>query len=602
MRKCSTLQHGWRFALQPIPYGCPVEVHPRCSEADAALRMPDENSDCSVAACAVRYNDSGWVLRSVPHDFTTESAPNVDDAADSVRAWFWFNHHLNRSKVLSQSSARRSAEMIGSLPLGQAWYRRTLSLSAAPASHDAWLEFDGVMANAIVFLDGILLGQHRGGYLPFTLPIPHHARRGSAQLAVFVDGSRPPPAASWWADGAGIVRHVRLCSASRLRVSTSPAAGSSGVTLRTQVLDSNDRLRHRQEHAGSSLELTAAALITTETTVVHTAPAPTGAATSRAWFRVRTRLIYLGSSAMREVTREHGRTTLGGMTGNAASGGEAGGEGWLENVTASSLIHSLAPGESMVVGQTLHIDRARLWSVESPALYEYVTTVVMAADTYGGRRGERHGNAHRETHGGVQAGEEMVIDEVSSRVGVRRIEWSRKAGGLLLNGRRLVLRGVANHDDFAGVGTALPDALQYFRVQRMKGIGANAWRTAHNPPTPALLDACDALGMVVILENPRLGDGEAELTALRALVLRDRHHPSVIAYSLCNEGLCRAAGDSKGELGERSAEAVRTMQQLVRSLDSDEGRLSTLAINRGFGGPLEQAMHGLVGYNYHHLE
>lgn len=134
----------------------------------------------------------------------------------------------------------------------------------------------------------------------------------------------------------------------------------------------------------------------------------------------------------------------------------------------------------------------------------------------------------------------------------------------------------------------------------MKRLGANAWRTAHNPPTPALLDAADALGMLVVLEHQRLGAGDEELADLRALLLRDRHHPSVIAWSLCNEGFCRAKDDANWDLlGSASAKAAEAMQRLVRSLDGDGGRVVTAALHKGFGGPLEESFATLVGYNYH---
>ena len=67
----------------------------------------------------------------------------------------------------------------------------------------------------------------------------------------------------------------------------------------------------------------------------------------------------------------------------------------------------------------------------------------------------------------------------------------------------MVWQGMCNHQDFAGVGVAVPDSLQYYRVARMKDMGANGWRTAHNPVTPSLLDATDRLGMLVWDENHR---------------------------------------------------------------------------------------------------
>lgn len=85
------------------------------------------------------------------------------------------------------------------------------------------------------------------------------------------------------------------------------------------------------------------------------------------------------------------------------------------------------------------------------------------------------------------------------------------------------------------MGVAFPDALQHHRVAKLKQMGVNGWRTAHNPPTPGLLDAMDELGMVCWDENHR--NGQEDQVPL--LILRDRNHPSVVIWSICNEVLVR---------------------------------------------------------------
>ena len=82
--------------------------------------------------------------------------------------------------------------------------------------------------------------------------------------------------------------------------------------------------------------------------------------------------------------------------------------------------------------------------------------------------------------------------------------------------------------DFAAVGVAVPDKLQFYRVQKLKDMGGNGWRTAHNPPNPGLLDACDTLGTLVWDENHRNGE-DAQVPLL---VRRDRNHPSVVIWSI----------------------------------------------------------------------
>ena len=73
------------------------------------------------------------------------------------------------------------------------------------------------------------------------------------------------------------------------------------------------------------------------------------------------------------------------------------------------------------------------------------------------------------------------------------------------------IQGTCNHQDFAGIGIAVPDTLEYWRVKTLQDMGANAWRMSHNPPTPSLLDACDDLGMLVMDENRNLGDSPENL-------------------------------------------------------------------------------------------
>ena len=146
-----------------------------------------------------------------------------------------------------------------------------------------------------------------------------------------------------------------------------------------------------------------------------------------------------------------------------------------------------------------------------------------------------------------------VVDAVTETFGVRHTKWSN-ATGFHLNGKPFKILGNANHQDFAAVGVAVPDHLQWYRVQGQKNWGSNGWRTAHNPPTPALLDAMDELGYVSWDENHRNG----QLDQVPWLIKRDRNHPSVVIWSICNEVLCNSKG------GKNDAIA---MKKLMHELD-----------------------------------
>jgi beta-galactosidase len=174
-----------------------------------------------------------------------------------------------------------------------------------------------------------------------------------------------------------------------------------------------------------------------------------------------------------------------------------------------------------------------LWSPESPKLYKLVATVAV-----GGK----------------------IVDRLETAFGVRTLGFD-PATGFLLNGKRYELHGTCNHQDHAGVGTAVPDALQAFRVMQLKKFGCNAIRSAHNPPTPELLDVCDRLGMLVMDESRLLGSDSENLRKWDELIRRDRNHPCVAIWSIANEEV--QVQDSP-----QAAAVALTMQNYVKRRDT----------------------------------
>ena len=140
---------------------------------------------------------------------------------------------------------------------------------------------------------------------------------------------------------------------------------------------------------------------------------------------------------------------------------------------------------------------------------------------------------------------------------------------LCLNGRRIFLNGTCNHQDHAGVGVAVPDSMQYYRMRRLKELGSNAYRCAHNPPSKAILDAADKYGMLVMDENRRFESTPEVLSDLENMVRRDRNHPSVVLYSLFNEESLQNTDEG--------AAIFRRMKSRVLKLD--DTRLITGAVN-----------------------
>jgi beta-galactosidase len=202
---------------------------------------------------------------------------------------------------------------------------------------------------------------------------------------------------------------------------------------------------------------------------------------------------------------------------------------------------SVPSGQGLTLTQAVAFT-ANLWSPQTPYMYQLVTTV---------------------------SNQNAVADVSYTAFGVRTVVFDA-TNGLFLNGQHIFIQGSANHQDHAGVGSALPDRLQYYRVERLKGMGVTGYRTAHNEPAAELLDACDQLGMLVLDENRRFGTNAEPLSQLSRLIRRDRNHPSVFAWSLCNEEV-NFQGTPTG------AALIQVMQNLVHSLDP--WRQCTAAVN-----------------------
>jgi beta-galactosidase len=221
------------------------------------------------------------------------------------------------------------------------------------------------------------------------------------------------------------------------------------------------------------------------------------------------------------------------------------------------------PAEGSVeVEQVISIRAPELWSPETPKLYRVSTLV-----TSGGHR----------------------TDRVQTEVGIRTVAFDPEKG-FLLNGKPYVIKGTCNHQDHAGVGVALPDKLQYFRIAKLKELGSNAYRTAHHPPTPELLEACDRLGMLVMDENRLLGSDSLHLQWLEEFVRRDRNHPSVVIWSLANEEWS-AQGTQAG------AQVAATMQKAIMRIDPTRPLTYAAPVGNDFSGI--NSVIEVRGWNYH---
>jgi beta-galactosidase len=232
---------------------------------------------------------------------------------------------------------------------------------------------------------------------------------------------------------------------------------------------------------------------------------------------------------------------------------------------------SAKAGSSSPLEAAITLSSPQLWSPESPALYKLITTV---------------------TNDG------KVVDRIETEFGIRTVAFDA-TNGFLLNGRPYTLKGTCNHQDHAGVGSAMPDALQYYRVAKLKEMGGNAYRTSHNPPTPELLEACDRLGMLVMDENRRMDTSAQTVEDLKQFVLRDRNHPCIFIWSLGNEENYlqgRAAGGvTTAAAKEAGAHITAMMQNLIHQFDPT--RRCTVAMNGGWGEGISTVVE-VQGFNY----
>lgn len=229
---------------------------------------------------------------------------------------------------------------------------------------------------------------------------------------------------------------------------------------------------------------------------------------------------------------------------------------------ASVTEKGIAPGfyKNTVFTSKLKVANPALWDIENPNLYRLVTLVKQ---------------------------EGRVVDSYETTFGIRSIRFDAETG-FYLNGKHVKLQGTNNHQDHAGVGTALPDGLQYFRIQKLKEMGSNAYRCSHHPPTPELLDACDRLGMLVIDETRLMGINNYHLDGVKRMIERDRNHPSVFCWSVGNEEWA-IEGNSMGE------RITTTMQDFSKSIDPT--RPVTVGISSGFRSGISSVVE-IMGYNY----
>jgi beta-galactosidase len=240
----------------------------------------------------------------------------------------------------------------------------------------------------------------------------------------------------------------------------------------------------------------------------------------------------------------------------------------IRDAAGASVAAAQSPDRLIPSGGTtaFHVAAAlanpRLWSPEDPNLYTAVVTV--------------------ETGDKRRDGEEIAF-------GVRTAVFDADKG-FFLNGQPLKIQGTCNHQDHAGVGAALPDALQIYRLSILREMGCNAVRTSHNMPTPEWVEACDRMGVMMMCETRLMSSNLEGAQQLELMVKRYRNSPSIIIWSIGNE-----EWQLQDKMAEQGAKIAATMVQACHQLDPT--RPVTMAVNgdneKGVSEPID-----VIGFNY----
>ncbi|MFS0776706.1 glycoside hydrolase family 2 TIM barrel-domain containing protein [Neobacillus sp. 3P2-tot-E-2] len=222
------------------------------------------------------------------------------------------------------------------------------------------------------------------------------------------------------------------------------------------------------------------------------------------------------------------------------------------------------------------IEAPKLWSIESPNLYKAVTRIYQ---------------------------DESLLDEMESTFGIRSISFDSK-NGFCLNGTPIKLQGGCIHHDNGPLGAAAFNVAEYRKIRLLKELGYNAIRTAHNPPSRALLDACDYYGMLVIDEmfdcwRQKKNSYDYHLyfedwwkRDIESTIFRDRNHPSIIMWSIGNE-IGERDGNSNGvQISEKLCGYVKQLDP-TRAVTNG---VNAIFLDAGeFGGILANIFNGSAG-------
>ena len=349
---------------------------------------------------------------------------------------------------------------------GIAWYRKHFRLPKECAGRDVTLHFEAIMGKQTIYVNGQKVKDHEGGYLPITIPLPASTVGDDFVVAIKADNSDdktyPPGKKQMTLDFAyhgGIYRDVWLIAKNKIAI--------------TDALEEN-------KVAGGGI-------------FVHYANISENSAE-----------VYVNTEVRNNDTKPRTITIENSLVLPVA-------------VTQQQTKLKLQSGEARTVTQHFVVKHPKLWSPESPYLYNIATRIK---------------DGKQSLDGGI------------TRIGIRSFEFVRtddaqgRQPGFYLNGKKYhQLVGANRHQDFAYVGNALPNSQQWRDAKRLRDAGFTIIRTAHYPQDPSFMDACDEMGLFVIVATPGWqywnkdkGWDEKVHENTRNIIRRDRNHPCVLMW------------------------------------------------------------------------
>jgi beta-galactosidase len=231
-----------------------------------------------------------------------------------------------------------------------------------------------------------------------------------------------------------------------------------------------------------------------------------------------------------------------------------------EVASADSAPQSVAASSSARFTAHAKVSNPALWSPESPNLYSCLI---------GMESGGKARDAERITFG------------------IRDIKWDADEG-FFLNGKSVKIKGTCNHQDHAGVGAALPDRLQEYRLGILRDMGSNAVRTSHNMPTPEWVEACDRMGMMMMCETRMMSSNPEGMAQLELMIKRYSNSPSIILWSMGNE---------EGTMMPQEQGPRVVADMIARAHELDPTRLCTAAVNERYRAHFPEVL-DVMGFNY----